>query len=182
LFRIHNDLKFDFGDGFEEFGIGLHRIPTTANLWCAGNELGSQVIVTPSVMEGVAFLAMNPQKFPNTNELFFIAIGNNYRETKMNRIRSACKKRKFTLVFGNDLVGRLTDIKVATALRGKSCTLAWSEPSVTIKTPQRSVRMKQEDVSLAAFERLAGIRTHIRTAKPAFYNTYLEQLKSDGNK
>jgi hypothetical protein len=179
LFNIQGELRFDYGDSFEHFYQGGHRIPTTQNLWRAGNELAAQVIISSSVMELIAFMSLNVQKFPDPENLFFIATGNNCHPAKLHWIRSAFKKRKFILVYGNDLLSRLTDIKVATGLRDKSTILSWSDPLVEFTTGNRNFRIEQNRVSLAAFERLAGIRTHIRTGKPFPHNTYLEQLIYD---
>jgi hypothetical protein len=182
LFNIRGELRFDYGDSFEHFYEGCHRVPTTQNLWRGGNDLAAQLIIAPSVMESISFMALNAQKFPDRENLLFIAAGNNCSSAKLQWIRSCYKKRKFMLINGNDLLGRLSDIKIATGLRGKSPVLSWSEPFVRFQTGNRDFLMAQDLVSLAAFERKAGIRTQIRTAKPFPHNTYLEQLMYNGNK
>jgi hypothetical protein len=182
LFNIQGELRFDYGDSFEHFYDGGHRVPTTQNLWRAGNELAPLVIIAPSAMELISFMSLNVQKFPDRDNLLFIATGNNCNSAKLKWIRSSYTKRKFTLVYGNDLLGRLSDIKTATGLRGKSTILSWSEPFVLCTIGGRNFKLEQDVVSLAAFERQAGIRTLIRTAKPFPHNTYLEQLMYNGNK
>jgi hypothetical protein len=179
LFNIGEELLFDYGDGFEHFYATGHKIPITQNIWRAGNELATQVIISASVMELISFIALNGQKFHEPGNLFFIAMGNNYQLAKLKWIRDSLKKRKFILVHANDLLGRLMDIKAATGLKDKSTTLSWSDPFVQFVIAGRSFKIEQDLVSLAAFERQAGIRTHIRTSKPFPFNTYLEQLIYD---
>lgn len=180
LFNVRGDLRFDFGDSYEHYSDYAHLVPNSGNLWRCGDELAGHVIIAFSVMELIAFISINNRKFPNPDNLFFIATGNNCHPHKFNWIRSSFKKRKFTLVFGNDLTGRLWDIKVATALRHKSARMTWSEPCVHFTTGNSTFGLEQDTVTLAAFERHAGIRTLIRTLKPFPYNTYLEQLQYDG--
>jgi hypothetical protein len=180
LFNI-GDLVFDYGDSFEQFECGFHKVPACQNLWRSGNEFASQVIITNSVMEAVAFAQLNLQKNPDLDALFFISIGNGFYPAKLNWIRKRLKKRKFTLVFGDDLLGRLQDIKVATALRNRKVTLHWSDPNITIKTGARNFKMNSDKISLASFEREAGIRTAVRTSKPLNRMTFLEQLKYQAN-
>ncbi|MDB5143357.1 MAG: hypothetical protein JWQ66_2070 [Mucilaginibacter sp.] len=182
LFNIQQELRFDYGDSFEHFYEGGHLVPTTQNLWRAGNELAALLIIAPSAMELISFMSLNVRKFPDRENLLFIAMGNNCNTAKLQWIRSRYKKRKFILVYGNDLVGRLSDIKIATGLRGKSTMLSWSESFVFCSIGNRNFKLEQDQISLAAFERQAGIRTLIRTAKPFPHNTYLEQLMYNGNK
>jgi hypothetical protein len=180
LFNVSDDLHFDYGDSCEHYFDRGHLVPASKNLWRAGNELAAQVIIGSSVMELIAFMKINNRRYSDPGNLCFIATGNNWHPAKCKWIRSSFKKRKFTLVFGNDLTGRLCDIKVAIALRSKSARMTWSEPYVHFTTGNRTFELEQDAVSLAAFERQAGIRTHIRTVKPFPYNTYLEQLTYDG--
>lgn len=180
LFNVPDDLRFDYGDSYEHYFDCGHLVPASKNLWRAGNELAAQVIIGSSVMELIAFMKINSRRFSDPEHLFFIAAGNNWHPAKSKWIRSSFKKRKFILVFGNDLIGRLTDIKVATSLRAKSVRLTWSHHCVSFSTERSTFELEHEAVSLAAFERHSGIRTHIRTVKPFPHNTFLDQLKYDG--
>ena len=46
LFNLSTELIFNYGDDVEEFGEGLHRVPTTQNLWVAGAELANHIVIT----------------------------------------------------------------------------------------------------------------------------------------
>jgi hypothetical protein len=179
LFGVGEQLTFDYGDSAEHFSSGRQKLPNSRNIRCSGNDTAPQVVVTPGVMDAVAFMTLNIQKFIEPENLLFIAIGNRCNSDRLQWIGSSFKKRKIILVFPNDLTGRLTDIRIATDIRNKPVKFTWSDPFVRFETGTRSFRIDGDLVSLAAFERHAGIRTQMKTIKPFRYNSFLEQLIYD---
>ena len=173
------ELLFCYGEHFEHYGDSFHRVPTTTNLWIAGNEMAREVIVTSTAMETIAFLTINRHRYPDPEILTFLAIGNLAHPGQLNWIRDAFPKRKFTLVFGNDLLGRLADIKVGAGLHGKHVCLLRSDVRIRITCENRLFEFEQDNLSLNAFEKMSGLRTGIRTHKPKEFNTFLDQLKYD---
>jgi hypothetical protein len=174
-----NELRFDYGDEQEFFGSDFHVVPTTGDLWLAGNYPATELIITSSAMEAVAYMALNAWRHPANAVLSFIAIGNLPHSRQLNWIRAYCQKRKITLVFGNDLLGRLADIVVATGIRNKVLRLRWQNSKVQLHVNNRAFEADPEKLSLNSFEKTAGFRTAIRTRKPAHHNTFLEQLIHD---
>ena len=171
--------RFDYGDEQEFFGSGFHIVPTTGDLWLAGNYPATELIITSSAMEAIAYMTLNAWRHPVNAVLSFIAIGNLPHARQLNWIRACCQKRKITLVFGNDLLGRLADIVVAAGIRNKALRLYWHDDRVQLYVNNRSFEANPEKLSLNSFEKAAGIRTGIRTRKPAYHNTFLEQLIHD---
>ena len=106
-----NELLFNYGGHFEHFDTSFHRVPTTTNLWLAGKDLSREVIITATAMEAIAYLSVNLHRFPDLDALTFIAIGNLPHPEQLKWIASHYPKRKYTLVFGKDLLGRLADIR-----------------------------------------------------------------------
>jgi hypothetical protein len=171
-----DELRFDYGDEQEFFGQGYHIVPTTADLWLAGNYPATELIITSSGMEAIAYMALNAWRHPANAVLSFIAIGNLPHARQLNWIRAYCQKRKITLVFGNDLPGRLADIVVAAGIRNKALRLNWQNGKIQLYLNNTVFEADPEKLSLNSFEKAAGFRTAIRTRKPAHYNTFLEQL------
>jgi hypothetical protein len=176
------ELRFDFGDEVELFGHGFHMVPNTSSLWVAGQGTGRFVIVTSSAMEAISFLTCNKRHYPAFESLTFIAIGCLPHEKQAFWIKKRFPKSKFILVFGNDLLGRLADIKIAAGLSKKTIRLILLNSKIQIIYEGRSFEFDNESLSLNVFEKSAGLRTGIRTVKPKETNTFLDQLIFDGNK
>jgi hypothetical protein len=173
--------QFNYGNDLEYFGPGIHFIPTTNNLWVAGNDTAAELVITSSAMEAIAYLALNTYRYPVTETICFIAIGNLPHTAQLNWIRANRQKRKTTLVFGNDLLGRLADIAVACGLCNKAIRFCWSDEVVEVFANDRRFKADPELFTLNTFEKAAGIRTGICTRKPIRHDTFLEQLKHDTN-
>ena len=55
FFRVPPDLWFNYDDTEECYSENFHRVPSTQNLWVAGDETASHVVVTHSAMEAMRF-------------------------------------------------------------------------------------------------------------------------------
>jgi hypothetical protein len=170
---------FDFGNESEYFSETIHRVAVTNNLWMAGDLFARQVIITFSAMEAIALLTLNQAKFSNYKELLFIATGARVRDGQLKWIKKNLQGREFTLAFGNELIGRITDIKVAAAIRDKSVKLSFQEGNVIAWLKEKKIVFEEDKLSLHAFETAFGIRTMIRTCKPLNQLTFLDELKYD---
>jgi hypothetical protein len=171
------ELLFKYGDDYERFEKGFHRIPTTASLWMAGGALAKEVIITNGVMEALAYLTLNRHRYTNLSALCFIAIGNFPHGAQLLWIRSQFSKVKYTLVFSNDLLGKLTDIRIATGLRGKPVTFRFHSSGIEVQHRLVRYQFREEVLSLDIFQKASGIRTGIRTIKSKSFNSFLDQLK-----
>lgn len=174
------EFRFDYGGDTEVFEAGLQVVPTTTNAWLAGNEHSPEVIITQSAMEAISWYYYHRHRYRDPCNLAFVSLGNLPCEEQISWLRRNFKKRKFTLVFGNHLLGRLTDICVATALSGKPAALRWQKEKISVSFDGRRQELSEAQYSLHAFEQAFGIRTGIRTSKPSRHSTYLAQLLADG--
>jgi hypothetical protein len=177
LFKL-DSLVFDYGDAIEHFGQDFHLIPTTKNLWVAGDATASEVIITSSAMEAIAFLTIHRQRYPKPGQLTFISIGNKLQDEQLEWVRSTYTKRKFTLVFGNDYIGRLTDIKIAAGLKSKPISIYYYGQQTIIRSGAAEKTFSNQEASLYAFERAFGWRSGIRCRKPINHNNFLDELKN----
>lgn len=175
-------LSFSYGDQEELYGEDFHIVPSTQNLWVAGSDNVSHVVITYSVMEAMAFATLNLHRFPRLGHMAFIAIGNRLHAEQADWIRKNYPGRKFTLVFGNDLVGHITAIKLAGGIRNIPVQVFLSGAQVYIHTGKKQVMIDAGQLSLYAFEEAFGLRPRFRTPRPRLALTFLEQLQNSANK
>jgi uncharacterized protein YejL (UPF0352 family) len=168
--------SFYYGSEVERFEHGVHTVPLTTSLWMAGNYTATELIVTSSAMEAIAYLTLNAHRYPLFSSLSLMAVGNLPCVPQMEWIASYCQKRKITLVFARDLTGRLADISIAAAIRKHPLHLQWNGEKIVCEANGLCFTAGPEVISLNSFEKAAGLRSRIRTRKPALHNTFLDQL------
>jgi hypothetical protein len=174
-----DELQFCYGDDREYFDIGFHIVPTTTNIWLAGSEAATNLIISSSAMNAIAYLCLHSHQYPDLAKLTLLSLGNLPHPAQLKWIRTRWQKRKITLVFNNDLTGRVCDIMVAMGVRGKVCRFRWSSGQVSVWSDSLDLEFNPERLTLNSFQKSAGIRTGIRTRKPSIHNTYLDQLKDE---
>ncbi|MET3979775.1 hypothetical protein ABIB62_002364 [Mucilaginibacter sp. UYP25] len=179
FFNIAGDLTFNYGDQVEFYDDGVHIVPATQNLWVAGTQNATHLIITYSVMEAMAFITFNRHRFPRLEQLAFIAIGNKLHAEQADWIRENFSGRKVVLVFGKDLVGNITDIKLAAVIKNIPVRILYQNNDIHIYRNNNLQVFGQEQVSLHAFQEAFSIRPRFRTSKPVHSLTYLDQLKHD---
>ncbi|WCT13316.1 hypothetical protein [Mucilaginibacter jinjuensis] len=166
-YQVQTDgsICFAFGDELEHVALDFHRVPTSVCPWTTGE--GPLIFISFSAMEAIAFLSCYAHSFPDLSRLQFIAVGNHWGNFPVS-------SGKITLLFGQDILGCLTDIKVSTALQNKSATI-WYQGKDGFDVEGH--RFAEMQLTLNAFEKALGIRSGIRTVKPRRFNTFFEQLK-----
>lgn len=175
---FHADhLCFDYGDASEVYGDGFHYVPTTSHLWLVGSVYAADVIVTSSAMEALAWYEFHHPYYHDPGKLAFVSLGNLASDSQLNWLRSNFKRRKFTLVFGNDFLGALTDIRVTAALKNKAVILCWQKREAEVRLNGRTACFDESCCSLYRFEQVFGLRTGIRTSKPSVHTSFLIQLQ-----
>jgi len=179
-FEVGDELIFNYGDTSEHFGDGFHRLPATENLWLAGSETAPHVIITYSAMEAVAFVTVNRHRY-RLDQLVFVAIGSKLHQVQINWIRQRFLKRKFTLVFGDDLIGHITAIKLAAGIRNLPVQIYYAGNHVRIYKEKEFIILDDEHLSLHAFQEAFGLRPRLRTARPKTAPTFLSQLQNGMN-
>lgn len=174
-----DDLCFDYGGVSEIYEEGLHFVPTTTGIWLAGNRYGTEVIITHSAMEAIAWFAVNHRRYADPAALALISLGNLPSREQLSWVQRSFPRRKFTLVFGNCLLGKLADIRVAVMLKGKSISMSWQKKKAVVCFQGCTACFEESQCSLHRFENQFGVRSGIRTSKPALHVTYLTQLQHD---
>jgi hypothetical protein len=179
FFNIAGDLTFNYGDQFEFYDAGVHIVPSTQNLWFAGTQNATHLVITYSVMEAMAFITLNRHRYPRLIHLAFVAIGNRLHVEQGEWIRQNFPGRSVTLVFGKDLIGHITDIKLAAAIKNIPIRILYQDGDIHIYRNNCCKVFKQQQVSLHAFQEAFAIRPRFRTGKPVRSLTFLDQLKHD---
>jgi len=179
LFGLSTELIFNYGDDVEEFGEGLHRVPTTQNLWVAGAELANHIVITYSAMEAIAFISINRHRYPKLEQLAFVAIGNKLQAEQVAWIRKTYPGRKFTLVFGCQMIDQITAIKLAAGIKNFPIKVYLENNKVIIRHHTEQRVFDADRLSLHAFQEAFGLRPRLRTGKPIQVLTFLDQLKSN---
>lgn len=179
FFRL-KDFNFDYGGDQEIFKNDFHYVPTTTNVWLAGNYYSSDVVVANSAMEVLSWYIFNKNKFRDPSSLALISLGNLPSDEQICWLRREFRGRKLSLLFGNDLLGAMTDIKVALSIIGKKPALHWQKDKIEILVEGSSILLTPAHCSLNRFEKISGIRTGIATLKPKQHTSFLNKLKEHG--
>ena len=144
--------------------------------WQAGNSEGlvTQAFLCSDPMVAMAFLSLNHARY-DLETLRVYALGHLVPKHIM------LPKSKITLLFDNDLIGKLWDIKIACLIRNKPVKIYFENRHCAFKLNNRSLQLPVDQISLSAFEKAAGIRTGIKTAKAKGHTTFLQQLIYDSS-
>jgi hypothetical protein len=177
FFQASGDLRFNYGVEEEHFGGDFHKVPSTRNLWIAGSPQAAQVVVLHSAMEAIALVTLKRHRFLRLETVAFAAIGNRLYHAQGDYLRKHFPGRKFTLAFGNDLLGRLTAVKMAALIRGLPLHLVFAGNAVRVSSRGRTFVYTTDRLSLHAVQEDFGLRPRFRTALPSGAFTFLDQLK-----
>ena len=177
------NLVFGYGEALEHFGFAFHRVPVTDGFWLAGNLQFSQVrlvILSASALDAVSWLNKKGAAFPQTENLLFVSMGAGVSDAQLLWIRKHLAGKQFRLLFGRDLLGRMADLKLSAAIKGwpLSVYLGAGE-QVVVYFRQHHFSFRQENFSLAAFEKAARIRFGVATDKPKVHNSFFDELKAE---
>lgn len=164
---------FKYGNSSEHTSEIFHRIPTTEETWTAGETaIAKHIFICGSAMDAVAWLHFHYFVY-RSDSLFFVAVGASPSKTQIESIRSTGKQ--YHLVFSNDPLGAICDLKVASWLRGTPLKIIAADDRFTVTFKNQHYTL--ETLSLNALEKAARFHFNIPTQKPKKFNTYFEQLK-----
>ena len=163
-------LCFSYGSDTEIYGMAFHRVPLHGGYWQAGAEnLVSHTVICSSAMEGIAWLNCHPV---NLDHLLLIATGSKIT-------LPALPKSKQVLVFCNDLLGHVCDLKAAAILARHPAEISIANDIVYVNFRYRHFNLPTETFSLHAFQRLSGYRFNVKTSKPRQHASWLNQLLNE---
>jgi hypothetical protein len=177
------NLCFWYGEVYEHFGFGFHRVPLSADLWLAGNLNFSQVrqvIISGTALDAVSWLNKKAIYLSHTENLLFIATGAGLQTEHIHWINKHLDGKAFCLIYGNDLLGRLASVKMAAGLRRLPLEVyVEGTEGISVSFRSRNFSFSQDNFSLHAFEKAARFRFGIRCDLPKYHLTFFDGLKAD---
>lgn len=176
------NLCFNYGVDFEQYGFGFHRIPAAPAFWIAGNShfsQVSQVMVCASALEAIAWLHFYSYRFSGLDSLLLLSAGASLYNYHTQWLRDQLPGKDLMFAFGNELLGRLTAIKLAAGIRGQRLSIVFlAEEKVQIRFRGQTFLFEPEQLTMHALEEAAGFRFRVRIAAPQNYPTFFDQLKA----
>jgi hypothetical protein len=163
---------FHYGGDVEYYSINYHRVPTTPEMWFGGNFQANNIILSNSVIEMISYYNIH------ATNAFYISLGNQPLITQLTYLRSKYGRRKITVLFGNDITGRLQDIYAAASIRSKPLQMQLNNEVIEIVFDSRQYDFDPHQLSLNAFEKATKFRSGIRTRKSKSHTTFFNQLLS----
>jgi hypothetical protein len=175
------NLVFPYGRQYETYGMAFHSVPTTEIYWQARNRdlaFIREVFICGSAMEAIAWLHIHYAAFTRTDILLFLSTGNKPGPEHFSSLAGKAKSRRISLLFGNDLLGKICDVKTAAALHSQPAAVSAGDEQVTVTFRNKNYTFSYDAFSLNAFERASNYYFKLRTLKPKRFNTWLELLTS----
>jgi len=174
------NLVFPYGRYAETYGMAFHHVPATENYWLAGCDLtmAREIIICSSAMEAVAWLHIHYRACNQTGNLLFLSTGTRPCGEHFYRLKGKMKGKRISLLFGNDLLGRVCDLKTAAALRNQPAAVSLDNKNIFVTFRSKTYSYSRELFSLNAFEKQSAYRFHVRTLKPMTANSWLDLVRS----
>ena len=129
-------------------------------------------------MEAIAWLHIHFPAFAKIDNLLFISAGNKPGPEHFRWLTGKTKSRHISLLFGDDLLGKVCDLKTAAALHSQPAAVSVVDGQVTVNFQNTNYTFCYYTFSLNAFEKASNYYFKLRTLKPKGYNTWLDLLKS----
>ncbi len=156
-------------------------IPSTTGIWCAGAHHPHTVkhnFLFYSAIEVLSFCSMNTDWLAKPGNVAFSALGLCPVASQVEMLRSRFPNARLHTVFGNDVLGRIADCKVALWAKGKDADFHMHQDIIIAQYNSKSFRIPESIFSLHFFEKKSSLRAGIRTHKPkAGFVSFFELLK-----
>ena len=176
----YGNLEFSYATSAEKYGPGIHLVPQSEALWCAGDITGNgvtEVLITYSAMEAIAFLSLKGHQFNQPDKLLFVATGAGISMQQILWIREAFAGKSFNLLLGSDLLGHTADLKAAAGLRNIPIAIRLTTQfRLEVVFRFRLFGFDPVNFSLNTFERDSGYRFGMKTFKQKGAVSFLARL------
>lgn len=172
-------LRFLYGFEAEVFSEGRHFIPVSDTLWTGGAASPTQVIVSYSVMEIMAYLSLNRHAYPRLEELAFVSSGLLPCSRSFITLGQRYRPSKWSLIYPADVTGIAADIMVSGWLSGKSFAISWQKKEMAVRLREKEIIFQPEQFSLNRVQQAFGLRLGLRTQKSKSAPSYLMTLLYD---
>lgn len=137
-----------------------------------------QVIICESAMEAIAWMHFRSYIFPETARLLFLATGIQPNPAQFRKLANLMPACGYLLVFGNDLLSRIAELKAAACLRKLPLMIALDDETALVDFRLKTYNLPVSDFSVPLFEKHSRYRFKLKTAKAKTHNTFLQQLQA----
>jgi hypothetical protein len=180
LFNSAGNLIFPYHNEQEIFTVASHRIPNAVVCWAAASRPLSQVkyvVIGHSALELVAWAHLHRSAY-TYDDILLIATGSSLSFDKRRYLQQTAAGKTALLVFSNDLLGAIWDIKIAAALKRQAVSVSLDSGKVQIIFRHRLYSVPEANLSLNAFSKICGYRFTTATSKPHAHITWLDFLQA----
>lgn len=176
------NLCFRYGEEIEHFGFAFHRIPVSPDLWVAGNLNFSQirqVIICGSALDAVSWLNKKAAYLSQTENLLFLSTGASLQRRHITWVNEQLHKKQFCMIYSNDLIGRLTSLKMAAGLKRLHLEIYIQDKGkLLIIFRSKMFSFRQENFSINAFQKAAKFRFGMRSDIAVGHLSFFDELKA----
>lgn len=147
----------------------IHLLPSTTEIWLAGelSQLASDLYISYSAAELISFVSRQPGMLNNIREQqAFAALGLLPDRSQVDQLKARYPQTHWHLLFGSDLIGKITDARVASWYKAHPAKFRLEEQWLVASFRGRTFYFNPDFFSLHQFEKVTGLRSGIRTHKP----------------
>ena len=162
--------------GFKGFTTGGDKVNAVwlANLAPDKADV-KHIFFAESAIDAMSFYELNKHKF-NMKDSVFVSTGGAIAQNQINNVIKEFPEAKIHGCFDADRAGQLYDISLACVAEKQTLTKILTPEGVQFKIGERSFEMKNEDISLANFEKQAGFKSSVEVHKPSTGKDFNEML------
>lgn len=174
-------IYFDYGDDeIEHFSFAFHKVPSVPTFWRAGimeSNITTDVIIGSSAMAIITYLSYNFKFYSEMPNILFLSTGTRLYDSHLEYIKTF-KNKRITLVFNNDFLGKVADIKVAAALLNQPIRFKTEQDNVIVSFRDKEITFEMLNLSLNAFRKAFKVRiSKLKTQKSEGVNFIQDHFK-----
>lgn len=158
-------------------------VPSAAGIWCAGAYHPNSVrhnFLFYSGLEALSFCSMATDWLVRPGFAVFSALGLCPSASQISLLQYRFPNARLHTVFGNDILGRITDCKVALWSKRRDAVFNIEKDVIVGNYNGKIFRIPEPIFSLSLFEQKCGLRSGIRTHKPkAGISTFTNILRDN---
>lgn len=174
-------ILFDYGDDeLEHYGFAFHKVPSVPTFWKAGcidTNIVTDVIIGSSALNIIAYMSYKFRSYSENANILFLSAGSRLYNSHLDLIRSF-KNKRITTIFDNDFLGKVADIKVASAFLGHNVVFTLDQDQVVVEYRESIHTFETSTLSLDAFRKAFKVRIPLlRTHKSKGLNFIQDHIK-----
>jgi hypothetical protein len=175
-------ISFDYGDDeIEHYSFAFHKVPSIPTFWKAGdtdNNIITDVVISSSAMNSIAYMSYKFKFYSNTANILFLSTGSRLYDSHLDLIKTF-KKKRITMIFNDDFFGKVADIKVAAALLNQPIKFTIEQDNIIIGFKEKDITFDSLNLSLNTFRKAFNVRIpKLRTQKSRSVNYVQEHFEN----